>query len=191
MSGTQGNQGPNFNLPQSPPDSIPKELKPLFQPIYNTLQNFVNVLIYYAGIAPRPPAAIIASDGDPTSVLANNMGRFYVQATEAILQGAPINLYNFGSICAVRNASSAASRQSDGFCSTTGGIASGVIGEVVLGEGTATVAQVLVPGTRYFLGTGGTYATVGSSAAGTINQSLGVALTSSVLYFRQGQAIQN
>ncbi len=185
MSGSGGYSSPNFVIPYAVPANTPPQFMGLVSPIYIAFQNIIQTLINFCGIAPRNSTQLLSSLNDPTACLANNVHRFYTEATETIAQGSPINLYASSGVLFVRNASATNNtKQADGFCSQSGGITAGAVGEVILGDGVATTSG-LTPGTRYYLGTtAGSYSATAPSAAGNISQPLGIALTSTALKFQ-------
>lgn len=196
MSGTPSSsnyQSPNFSIPYVFPPDVPPALIPVIKPIYMALQNLIQIMITSSGIASRNPGAVLSSAGDPTAFLANNTHRFYVQATEAIAQGAMINLVAVLGTIQVRNANATTgARQVDGFCSQTAGIAAGAIGEVVLGNGMNSFLTGMTVGSRYYLST--TNGLITSSppvAAGNLQQSVGIAISPTSLVFWTGQQIQH
>lgn len=194
MSGSQNFSSPNFVIPYVMPSNIPLELVPLFKPLYLAFQNIIQTLIYFCGIAPRSQSALLTSRNDPTAFLANNMHRFYAQASESILQGAAVNLFASVGVLFVRNANATdGSKPCDGFCSQTGGIAAGSVGEVILGDGMISGSlSGLVPGSRYYLSTSaGQYTTVPPTSSGNLQQSLGIAIDATNFRFLLGQQVQH
>ncbi len=195
MSGNNSTSytSPNFVIPYTVPSNIPPALLPFFKPIYMALQNIVQTLLYYGGLAPRTPAQVLSSNNDPTAFLANNTHRFYTQAEENIPQGAAINLFASIGVLFVRNANATDNtKPCDGFCSQQGGIAAGSVGEVVLGDGMNLSVSGLTVGARYFLDTtNGNYTLTPPVAAGNLEQYLGIAVTTTALRFWTGQQIQH
>lgn len=193
MSGSGNYSSPNFVVPYAVPSNIPPSLLPIVKPIYIGFQNIIQTIIQFAGIAPRAPSAILSSNNDPTAILANNTHRFYTQATEAIAFGAAINLTPVLGVLQVRNANATTgAKPCDGFCSQPGGLAIGGIGEVILNDGVIIGLSGLVVGTRYFLATSnGNYTTAAPVAAGNLQQSLGIALTTTSFRFWTGDQIQH
>lgn len=195
MSGTGGNQqGPAIYVTYTMPSSVPVALQPVIKPIYLALQSLIQTLINYCGIEARAPSAILTSSNDPAAYLAANVHRFYCIANEAIIQGAAVNLFNFGGSLAARNANATDNtKPAIGYCSQVGGLLSGQVGEFVLVDGMVTVsAGGLVPGAGYYLSTTpGAYTSVAPVALGNISQQLGFAVNSNTLLFRLGALVQN
>jgi len=183
----------NFFIPQKIPDQVPDELKPVFSQLYNSMQQIILALINNCGIGPQIASDWPQLNGLPATVLQNNMGRFYAQAVEDIPFGAAINLVDSGAgIVNLRNANATNNTRScHGFCSTSAGIPNGAIGEVILGSGTASIGG-LTPGTNYWLSTSNGQIVNGRPvAAGNIEQYVGVALTTNILYFNVSGYIQH
>ncbi len=112
------------------------------------------------------------------------MGRLYAKASENIAFGAVISIYVSGGVLRVRNANATDnSRPGLGWCSTSGGIASGAFGEVIIGPSLCTAISGMTIGTRYFLDTtNGQVVNAEPVAAGNIGQALGIAIAANRLY---------
>lgn len=192
-TGSQNYTSPNFVIPYVLSANVSPELKPIIKKISLAFQNIIQTLITNAGIAPRSAAALITSDNDPDAFLSNNVHRFYTQASETIAEGAAVNLWPQTGIIFVRNANATdGTKQADGFCSQTGGITLGSIGEVILGDGMVNNLTGLVVGDRYFLSTtDGEYTSTAPTAAGNLEQSLGIAITTTNLRFLLGKQVQH
>lgn len=193
MSGTSSYNGPDIILPYVTPSNIPPDALSYIKPIYTALQNIVQTLIRFAGIAPRSPGDVLSLNGDPSTILASNVHRFYIQALEPIAQGAIINLVPSVGVLFVQNANATTgAKQADGFCSQVGGILAGGIGEVILNDGINNSFSTLTPGTRYYLSTvNGAISNVAPVAAGNLQQSVGIAINATTLYFFAGHQIQH
>ena len=173
----------NFNIPYIVPPNTPPNLAPYLQPIYSDFQNLIQTLILNAGISARTPAQMLTSKDDPTAYLAANTHRFYTQALEPIVYGAPISLVSIGNITYVRNAwAKDTTLPPHGFCSNSGGIKSGSIGEVCIGDGMIvnTFNNLTVGSIYYVSNNAGNY----SATPGTNNYPVGYAITSTSLLFR-------
>lgn len=177
---------PDFAIPYTVPADTPKELVKVIEPIYRAFQNIIQTLISSGGIAARNASALQSSANDTTAYLANITHRYYTVATESILQGAPISLSNSGGNLVVINASAADNtRPCHGYCSQSGGISLGNVGEVTLGDGIVSNLNGLVPGDIYYLGVSlGSYTATPPSGGSTVVQSVGFALTTNALLFR-------
>lgn len=174
-------------LPQATPD-----VKNAFDEVYLGLNNLALSFVTLAGAAPRRISLWSSLAGRAQSILASNMNRLYIQASETIAYGDIISLTNVaGDLrCRLANATNN-SRPADGFCSTGAGITIGAVGEVILAHGILP-ASGLTPAQRYFLSTtNGIMSTVPAVAAGNIEQYLGVAISATELYFNSGYWIQH
>lgn len=141
----------SFFIGQQPPEGLPDNVKGPFAEVYNSIQQIIQALINNAGIGPQPVTIWPLLAGSSSSLLAGNLNRFYVMASETILLGAAINLFNNAGAINARNANTSVSTKiCHGFCTTPGGIASGTVGEVQLGRGLATITG-LTAGTEYYL----------------------------------------
>lgn len=116
---------------------------------------------------------------NPTAwVRTQNLNRVYAIASEAITQGAIVNLYNNSGVLTARNAN-ATSAGKDGMAFANVSVASGAYGEYIL-QGMCYYIGGLTIGATYFLSnTNGLMA----SASGTVTQRLGKALGASAFYF--------
>lgn len=181
----------DFAIAQKPPDEIPPNLKGVFEELYNFNQRTIQAFTDYCGIGQQAPSLWSILEGNAISVLRSNLGRFYVRSAEAINFGAMINLTNVGAV-RVRNANATNnSKPCHGFCSTTGGIAAGEIGEVILGTGVATLGGV-TPGQSYYLSTAnGLISGTPATAAGNIEQFLGFGIDSNSVYISAHYWIQH
>lgn len=193
MSGSQNYTSPNFVIPYSMPSGIPDSLKPFLKPIYIAFQNIIQTLIFFSGVAPRPPSALLTSDNDPTAILANNVHRYYTQASEDIAVGAAVNLFAQIGILFVQNANATDNtKPCDGFCSQVGGIAMGTVGEVILNDGVNLSLTGLTVGAIYYLSTTpGEFTATPPTSAGNLQQYIGKALTTTALKFFTGPIIQH
>lgn len=113
-------------------------------------------------------------------------------ASEAILLGAPINLFASGGKLTIRNANSTNStRPCHGFCTQLSGIASGGQGSVDCGI-RIVPAIGLTLGANYWLGpTNGGLQTTPDTAAGHIEQYLGIAISATQLLIKPTDWIQH
>lgn len=102
-------------------------------------------------------------------------------ASEAILYGAAVNLYNNAGVPTIRNASaSLASKLCHGWLVTKTGVAIGKYGEFIV-QGTNPTLSGLTNGATYYLQNAA--GTIGL-AAGTVSQKVGFALSTTEVFFR-------
>lgn len=183
----------DYRIPSAPPPDATKNLANTFGQIYDAMQQVLRTFVQYCGVGPRNPDDWSILAGSPTTLLSGNLRRFYVTASEAITYGAMVSLFSSAGVLKVRNANATNNtRPCDGYCSTPGGIALGVTGEVILSTGLLGSLVGLVIGQRYYLGTAnGALSTVAPVAAGNIEQYLGIAITTTDLYVNTGYWIQH
>ena len=168
----------NTGLPNIPDPPDPK-LFAEFARVYNAIRNLTIAIDSYTG-ALAQEAQYFSQTYAPTTVLQQNVLRFYVQFSESISYGQTVNLWNNAGTCNARLASASASKPMHAWCSTAGTITAGNWGEVMLG-GLCTAISGLSPGTTYYLGN-----TAGAVApsAGTLSQKIGVALGPNYLFVK-------
>lgn len=194
MSGAGGYNAPSLALPYAMPSGVPAVLQPIIKPLYTAFQNIIQIFITYCGISSRPPNALLSSINDPTAILSSNVHRFYTQAAEPIVYGAAVNLFdNGGGILAARNANATDyTKQAHGFCSQLSGLTVGQVGEIILNDGINPAFSGLTVGATYYLSTvSGGYTSTAPTAAGRLEQSLGFAISSTVLRFWTGTQIRH
>lgn len=173
----------NFNIPQVPPSGIKDpQVAAALQQTYMALQQVIFAFTNYCGVGPQPAASWKSLNGVTSTLLRNNMNRFYSYATEAIVYGAVVNIYAFSAGVAVRNAVSTDHLHwADGFCNVAGGLTSGSYGEFILKQGVIPVNGA-IPGSRYWLtSAAGNINTSPSTAAGFLEQYIGIALSSATI----------
>jgi hypothetical protein len=184
----------DFQIPTTPPpgSGSPARLDDTFKQIYATIQQIIKTFVQFCGIGPRNPGEWSILAGSPTTILSGNLRRLYVIASEPIAANAMISLWNDAGVLKVRNASATNNtKPCDGFCSSEGGISTGVAGEVKLSTGIVTLVGLVI-GTRYYLSTAaGLVTTVPPVAAGNIEQYLGIAITTTDLYLNTCYWIQH
>lgn len=184
----------DFRLPQFPSSSLPPELLGEFQTLFNSIQQVIDALNTQCGVGFRDPNQWddIASQAQSSTLLAGNLNRLYVKASEAINYGAAINIWNNGGTLEVRNAlSTSSATAADGYCSAQNGIASGAVGEVQLGHGLVTINNLTI-GQRYWLSpTAGIVQNGPDTAAGHIEQYVGIAITTKTLFWNSSFWIQH
>lgn len=173
----------NFRVPQNPDANLPKEVQNAFSEIYMGFQQVIFAFTDNCGIGPRTSSDWPKYAGLAASILQQNMGRFYVTASEPILFGAMISLWNDAGVLKARNANATNNtKPADGYCSVIAGINTGEVGEVILGGGVAAIASI-TPGTRYYLSTtNGLITNVPPVAAGNIEQYIGIGIESNFIY---------
>lgn len=183
----------NFYLPQNPPTDIKDPVaQQAFNELYNAIQNVIQALITFCGIGPQSASLWPSLAGSPSTLLEGNLNRLYVTASELIPLGAAVNLFNNAGVLNARNANATTNaKPADGFCTTSGGIALGAVGEVQLGHGVVNLVGLVI-GQRYWLSTvNGLITTVAPVAAGNIEQYVGIAIDVTSVFFNLGYWIQH
>lgn len=191
MSQSQLDSPIQLTLPQVA-QGMPKDIQPFFQDLYDAIYQLQLAFVNYAGVAPQPKSVwsqILASQ----TVLAQNMDRTYLQATETIATAAMVNVFNSGGIAKVQNANATTgAKPCHGYCNVAGGGVAGDFLEIIMFKGLCTLFSGLTPGQEYFLSTvAGSIQTVKPVAAGNIEQFLGVALDANSLFFNSHYRIQH
>lgn len=193
---TIGNPDIKFNLPFTlglpdvAPNTVDPKIKPVLDELYSAFQQVQLALHNLVGIGQQLQALWPSLRYDQTLHLASPW-RYYVKASEAIAYGNAVNVFNDGSgILQARNANATNNtKPCHGFCTTSGGIAAGSYGEVILQAGLLTGVSGLTIGTRYFLfTTNGLISAAAPVAAGNIEQAVGWAIDSTALLFNVGFA---
>ena len=163
------------NIPDPPDPAFFAE----FARVYNAIRNLTIAIDSYTGSLAQE-SQYYSQTAAPTTVLQQNVLRFYVLFSESISYGQVVNLWNNAGTCNARLASASASKPMHAWCSTAGTITAGNYGEVMLG-GLCTAIAGLTPGTTYYLGnTAGSIATT----AGTLSQKIGYALAPTYLFVK-------
>lgn len=144
----------------------------------------IRAFVDYSGIGSQNFSNWSLLAGNPKTLLAGNLNRLYVIASETIVQGAAISLFNNAGVLNVRNANATNNtRICDGFCSSPGGILAGSPGEIIRSNGVASIGGLTI-GQRYWVSIiNGLIVAVPPVAAGNIEQYVGIAISSTVLSF--------
>lgn len=182
----------DFRIQQTPPDEIPTEYRAAFTQIYSAIQQIILTLVTDCGIGPREFSQWLELSGSVSTLLSGNLNRLYIPTSENIPFGAAINLYNSSGILTARLANATNNtKPAHGFCSTSGGIATGTTGEMQVHTGKVAIAG-LTPGLSYYLSTtNGLITNAPPVAAGNIEEYVGVAVSATVLAFNTGAWLQH
>jgi hypothetical protein len=171
----------DFRISQTPPDDIPPEYRTTFTQLYNSIQQIIRTFTNNCGIAMQPSNLWDGLDGSSSTLLAGNLNRFYVTASEDLEYGVAISLTQEDPVRA--KLATAGGVPAHGFCTTPGGIVNGAVGEVQLHSGVVNISGLL-PGASYFLSTTtGLVSPTPPASPGLISQFLGVAINSTTLFF--------
>lgn len=185
----------NFNLPKAVADSVSDpEVKALADQVVLTFANVQQEMERYLGITQKDITTwsnLLPSD----TLLTHQLRRLYVKASEAIIFGDLVNLHNVAGVLNVRkaNGTSGTVRPARGFCSTSGGIALGAIGEIIFGSGILAIAGILPGQDIYLSTTPGLATTIPLTGAGQLEQYIGTGVASNVAFLdiALGQYIQH
>lgn len=153
--------------------------------VFNALRTLAVRLDQTTG-ALSPEEATWGTVVPSTSILGNNINKFYAVCATNIAYGAMVNFYNLSATQVQARPAKASSYPecAAGFCNVPGGFTIGQIGEFVVGPGVNTGIAGLVPGQWYFLDpatTTGQVTATAPSVVGQVYQCCGQALTDSVL----------
>lgn len=187
MSDTIGFQAPvDFRLPLNPPTGIQDPVvASAINDMYISLQQIFQAFVQNCGIGPQPNQDWTQLSGNPGTILAQNMNRLYVPAVENILTGAAVHLITNSGVLFAQNANATDhSKPAHGFNNSNPAVANQMM-EVIIGCGLVNV-NGLTPGFDYYLSTtSGEIASGPATAAGNIEQYLGVAISTTELFFNQ------
>lgn len=189
--------GPNFQSPiqlqigQSVPSKFDPEIRAALDPVYGAINQLFQAFTNYAGVAPQPEEDWPQLTADMT-LLAQNAGRLYVPFDQTVPLGQVVHLRGVSSVLTARKAdASTNARPCRAICVTPGGVTSGDYGEVML-QGCVGGLSGMTRGTNYYLSTvAGVITATAPVAAGNIEQYLGWALSSTLLWFTPGTWIQH
>lgn len=182
----------DFRLSQTPPDGIEDPaVKAGFDEVYNSFQQVFRTFVDYCGIGPQPSDSWAQLAGNPSTLLASNLNRFYVIADEPITQGAAISIVNVAGAAHAVNANATNNTKPCRGFSNGPTVSTGEVFEAILGQGITNISG-LVPGNSYYLSTSNGLISSGPAVgAGNIEQYLGFAVTDTTLVFNVGYWIQH
>lgn len=184
----------DFRISQTPPPVANlAEATSAISDIYAAIQQIIHTLIDINGIGPQSSALWPALNGSTRGLTEGNTRRLICRSTENLQFGNIISLLagGDGKVQARLANATVAGRITDGYCSQPNGIVSGALGEVTLGAGLLTVSGLVV-GSRYWMSTtSGIITNVPPTAAGNVEQYLGIAITTTQLWFQCGMWLQH
>lgn len=175
----------NFRLPLQVPTEIDPKIKEAISPLYAALQQVFQAFVNNCGTDQQDQAswASLASQEPASTLLSGNLRRLYVVASENIAFGAMINLFSNAGVLNARNANSTnATKTADGFCTTSGGIVAGAVGEVQLSTGVCSINGLTIGQNYWLSATNGLVQAGPDTTAGHIEQLIGKAITTTQLY---------
>lgn len=175
----------NLAIPAQVPDDFQTpEVRAAVALAIGGIQNLHRYLEQYLGVSQKDItiwSSIVPSD----TLLRHQLGRYYAVASENIGYGDLINIHNTAGIANVRKANAAAGlvKPARGFCTTTGGVLSGARGEFILSQGILPLAGINSGDAVYLSAAAlGGYTTVAPVGAGQLEQFVGVAVATNLLY---------
>lgn len=178
----------DFRITATALDQLPDNVRPVITTLYNAIQQVIQSLVNNCGIGPQPQQFWTELNGLTITLLSGNLNRFYCVAAEAIPLGAAIYIdaTGAGGALQIHLASAVvASRAAMGF-NCLAAIANGAVGEVILGVGVVSINGLTV-GQRYALAkTAGLITASPSGPTPAINQFVGFAIKTNLLYFNVG-----
>lgn len=185
----------NLYLPAAAPDSFQDpEVRAAVDLMLTGLNNFLRAFEAYTG-ATQKDMTLWSSLTPSDTIISGQHRRLYAVAAENLAYGDFINLVNSAGVLNIRKSNGAAGlvKPAHGWCSTSGGIAIGARGEVILKTGLLAIAG-LAPGQAiYQSATPGLASTTPLTAAGQLEQFIGIGVASNLAYIdiSMGQYIQH
>lgn len=159
--------------------------------LYDFSLAVIRGLVKYAGIGEYLTTQwpLLAARPDQL-VFSGNLNKIYMKCLVAITPGRYVNFLASGGIIQAQLADSTVPLPADGW--STGNYAAGDTGEFIWSVGNNTSRTVVnVLGQRYWLGVGGLIRTTPDTAAGHIEQYLGIAISTTGLLTNISAAIQH
>lgn len=157
------------------------EVRQLAETFVLTFNNLLRGIEQYGGFTQKDPS-YWAYETPVTTLLRQNLGRFYAIASENIAASAIINIHNVAGIANIRNANSSTNKPAVGYCSTSGGVLLGDEGEFILSQGIIPLTGV-VPGDRLFLSATNGLLQIGPDlTVGHIEQFCGIGVAVDIAY---------
>lgn len=184
----------DFRITQLPDADLSPEIRRGVGPLYSAIQQIIQTFVNNCGIGQQPFQfwTQYATQAPDSTVLAANMGRIYLTASENISFGGAVSMFDNAGLISMRNANATNNTKScDGFCSTSGGILAGAVGEFILHRGIVQITG-LTAGAKYWLSTSnGLVTNTAPVAAGNIEQYLGKAISTTKLAFMSHYWVQH
>lgn len=184
----------DYRLARSPINVDDPNTQKNFNDLFDFAQQVIQGLLRYCGIGQFDPNVwnlLAASPGFTENV--GNLNKLYAPGKVVIAPTLFISLVNNAGVLNADIASAAAGvvKQADGF-TTTGAAHVGDIAECITQSGLLNYGgAILTIGQRYWLAGSGLIRTTPATAAGQLEQYLGIAITTSQLLVNLGPAIQH
>lgn len=170
----------DFRVTQNPvPIQSVQDANYNFQEVYDFIKQVILTFVRYCGIGQYDTSVWPLLANDPGQLLfEGNVNKIYIKAQVNINANFYITLVNVGGILEANfaDASSGSVKWADGFCTTN--VLAGAVGEFILNRGVNIFpGGGLVVGQRYWLGATGNIRTTPATAAGQLEQYLGIAVS--------------
>lgn len=192
MASIDGYNSPiNFRITRTPTGVQDKAAQQNFNDLYDFAFATIQGLVKYCGIGTTDPGSW-STIRPRDSLFSGNVNKIYVPCKNTITTGLLVSLVLDAGVLKADNAAGASGsvKQADGFATAT--YAAGDIGEFILQSGLNTFrGTAFTIGQRYWLGLTGNYATAPLTAAGQLEQYIGIAVEIHALLVNIGPAIQH
>lgn len=181
----------NLGLPSEAPEIFTQpQVKASVDLFINGLNNLLRAFEQFGGITQKPEedwSTITPQD----TLLRQNSGRFYLQASEALPFGSLINIHDSGGVRA--RLASSDGKPAHGYCNVQGGVDAGEDCEVILGMGLVGIGGITPGQNLYLSASPGLAALSPDLGAGRIEQFVGLAIGNDLAYIQitLGQYIQH
>lgn len=187
----------DFRITRNPVPTKPTDrgVDQNFADIYDFAFAVITTFVKYCGIGTVDSSVWTSLAADPTlSLYSGNVNKIYVVCSVVFNAGTYMSLINVGgqlqAAHANGNSGVGAVAQADGF--STAVYAIGQIGEFIVQSGINNFFPgSVVVGQRYWLGTNGNRVTAPLTAAGNLEQYIGIAVSTKAILTNLGPAIQH
>jgi len=183
----------NLGLSASVPDVFKDpEVRAATELYIRSFNNLIAAIEQYCGVSQKAItdwSTLAPSD----TLLRQNLGRMYCKAFEPIGVGAFVNIFLSGGVAQMRNARSDTPRKAHGYNNSGRAIVAGDYGEVIMGQGLLTISGLAAGSEIYLSTTPGSASTTPDTAAGHLEQYLGIGVSANLAYIdiTMGQYIQH
>lgn len=186
------NSSINLGLPDKAPDDIKNpEVRAVYEFAINSINNLLRSIEQFTGITTKDITQW-PQLRPPDTLLKQNLGRYYVRASENLAFGNFVNIHNNAGECNVQKANSIA-KPAHGYCNIPNGAIAGQITEIILAQGILVILGLNAGDKIYLSNIPGVAGIAPDVAAGRIEQFLGLAVAPGIAYIdiAMGQYIQH
>lgn len=181
----------SITLPNNAPDSFSDpQVKECYELLQNALQVALQQLLTMTGTQGQDPS-VWSTVLPETSLLVNNVRRFYAQAEVAIPYGRLVGFHTVGGITKARFADANVGVNIPAQAFTLSAIAAGAYGEFFLGGGLLPAVTGLVAGSNLYLAGTGQFSLTAPSLSGTTLQNVGFSPMDKYAFFNLGSFTTN